>query len=79
VVEFLSASVEVAIVPGSIPASSDTVESGGGAADEAVLNKVLKKFFIKFLKNPPLIISIWLFMFQIGKSSRVIGHVGVRV
>jgi hypothetical protein len=36
---------EVATVLGSIPASSDTVESEGGAADEAVLNKLqtLKK------------------------------------
>jgi hypothetical protein len=46
----LTARPEVAIVPGSIPASSDTVESEG-AADEAVLNKVQKRIPQKFLKK----------------------------
>ncbi len=40
--ERLPANAEVATVLGSIPASSDTTESEE-AADEAVLNKVLKK------------------------------------
>jgi hypothetical protein len=35
-------------VPGSIPASSDT-EVSEGAADEVVLNKILKKFYKKAL------------------------------
>ncbi len=39
--ERLTANAEVATVLGSIPASSDTVESEG-AADEAVSNKVHK-------------------------------------
>jgi hypothetical protein len=44
--ERLTTNAKVVIVLGSIPASSDTVESEG-AADEAVLNKVLSKRFKK--------------------------------
>ncbi len=40
---FLTANAEVATVLGSIPASSDTDSKIWKAADEAVLNKVLKK------------------------------------
>jgi hypothetical protein len=43
----LDVNVKVATVLGSIPASSDTVESEG-AADEAVLNNVHKKKKIPF-------------------------------
>ena len=48
--ERLTANAEVATVLGSIPASSDTVESEGDA-DEAVFNIVHKKR--KNQKNPP--------------------------
>jgi hypothetical protein len=39
----LTVNAIVATVLGSIPASSDTVESEGGGADEAVLNILLEK------------------------------------
>jgi hypothetical protein len=62
----LTANVKVATVLGSIPASSDTVESEG-AADEAVLNTVhrrKKNTLFDFHKRSPLHWSLTSYIVQ---------------